>query len=279
MASNIAGIDHAIVGVRDLEDAKAAFEKLGFRATPRGRHIGWGTANYCLMFGRDYVELLGIVDPEAFTNNLDSFLEDRQGLLSVALATTDAEATRAAWAGAGLSPADVKELSRLLEPDTELRFKNVMLEAEATADVPMFACAHLTPELMRQPGWTEHPNGAVGINAITVVANEPASFVEPMSKIFGEPKLTETDNTLAVHTGRGVLLFATPDDLDMLHPQLKADFAAENAVLAVLSVQVRDLAGAADWLDKAGIPYEKDVSGTIGVSAEYAHGVMLEFTA
>ncbi|MGI9503687.1 MAG: VOC family protein, partial [Geminicoccaceae bacterium] len=90
MASNLVGIDHAIIGVRDLEKGKEAFEKLGFRATPRGRHVGWGTANYCLMFDQDYLEILGIVDPDAFTNNLDSFLETREGLLSIVLNTTDA---------------------------------------------------------------------------------------------------------------------------------------------------------------------------------------------
>jgi hypothetical protein len=130
---------------------------------------------------------------------------------------------------------------------------------------------------MRQPGWTEHPNGAIGVNTITVVTNEPASFVEPMSRIFGEPSLTETDNTLAVHTGRGVLLFATPDDLDMLHPELKISLAADKASLAVLSLRVRDLNGVAEWLDSADIPHRSDSSGTIGVSADFANGVMLEF--
>ncbi len=278
MAANIAGIDHAIIGVRDLDKAKATFEKLGFRATPRGRHVGWGTANYCLMFELDYLEILGIVDPEAFTNDLDQFLETREGLMSLALRTTDPEATRSAWAEATLDPAEVKDLSRHLEPDTELRFKNVMLEPKKTADVPVFACAHLTPEPMRQPGWTEHPNGAIGINAITVVTLEPKSFIDPMSRIFGETKLTETDNTLAVHTGRGVLMFATPDDLDMLHPQLRADLADEKARLAVLSLRVRSLAAVADWLDHKGILYKREASGAIGVGAEHAHGVMLEFT-
>ena len=237
MAANIAGIDHAIIGVRDLDQAKSTFEKLGFRITPRGRHIGWGTANYCLMFERDYLEILGIIDPKEFTNNLDSFLESQEGLMSLALGTTDPEATRAAWTDAELAPADVKDLSRLLEPDTELRFKNVMLDADKTAGIPIFACAHLTPEPMRQPGWTEHPNGAIGISAITVVAAEPKSFVEPMSRIFGETRLTETDNTLAVHSGRSVLLFANADDLDMLHPELKAEQATDKASLAVLSLR------------------------------------------
>ena len=44
--SAIAGIDHTLVGVRDLEAARAAWEKIGLRLTPRGRHIGWGTGNY-----------------------------------------------------------------------------------------------------------------------------------------------------------------------------------------------------------------------------------------
>jgi len=278
MASTIAGIDHAIIGVRDLEKGKEVFERLGFRATPRGRHVGWGTANYCLMFERDYLEILGIVDPKAFTNNLDSFLETREGLLSIVLRTDDAAATRGAWADAGLEPAEVKDLSRLLEPDTELRFQNVTLDPEATADVPMFACSHLTADKMRQSGWTEHPNGAIGIKTITAVATDPALAIGPMSRIFGSAKITETDNTVAVHTGSGVLLFATPDDLDMLHPQLHAELDNDQATLAVLSVRVRDLKGTADWLEKAEIPFKREASGIIGVSAEHARGVMLEFT-
>lgn len=278
MASNIAGIDHAIIGVRDLERGKEIYEKLGFRATPRGRHVGWGTANYCLMFERDYVEILGIVDPEAFTNDLDSFLETREGLHSIVLGTKDAAATREAWAGSDLEPAEVKDLSRLLEPDVELRFQNVTLDPKVTADVPMFACSHLTEDQMRQPGWTEHPNGALGIKTMTAVTNEPASVVDSMSRIFGSAKITETDNTVAVHTGRGVLLFATPDDLDMLHPELKMELDTDQATLAVLSVRVRDLEGTADWLEKKQIPFECEASGIIGVSAEHACGAMLEFT-
>lgn len=278
MASNIAGIDHAIIGVRDLEQARRAYEKLGFRATPRGRHVGWGTANYCLMFEQDYLELLGIVDPKAFTNDLDSFLETREGLLSVVLNSADAAATHATWKAAGLKPAKVKDLSRLIEPDTELHFQNVQLNAKVTADVPMFACSHLTADKMRQPGWAEHPNGAIGIKTMTAVTRDPTSVVEPMSQLFGAARITETDNTVAVHTGSGILLFATPDDLDMLHPELETELDTDKATLAVLTVRVRDLEGAADWLGKTGIPFRRDAGGIIGVSAEHACGVMLEFS-
>ena len=102
--SGLTGIDHSLLGVRDLEAARRRFEGLGFTLTPRGRHIGWGTANYCIMFEAGYVELLGIVDPAQFTNDLDKFLVEREGLLGLAFATSDAVALAAALSAAGLRP-------------------------------------------------------------------------------------------------------------------------------------------------------------------------------
>ena len=57
MSGPITGIDHALVGVRDLEAARRAYRHLGFMVSPRGRHIGWGTANYCVMLPDSYIEL------------------------------------------------------------------------------------------------------------------------------------------------------------------------------------------------------------------------------
>ena len=69
--SPVLGIDHVLAGVADLEAARAAWRRLGFTVTPRGRHIGWGTGNYCIMFPDDYVELLGIVDPAGDLHHRD----------------------------------------------------------------------------------------------------------------------------------------------------------------------------------------------------------------
>ena len=60
----INGLDHVLVGVRDLDAARAGFARLGLNSSPRGRHIGWGTANYCIMLEEDYIEILGIVEAE-----------------------------------------------------------------------------------------------------------------------------------------------------------------------------------------------------------------------
>lgn len=280
MTSGLSGIDHVIVGVRDLEQARATYERLGFRVTPRGRHLGWGTANYCLMFQDDYVELLGIVEPDRFSNNLDRFLEEREGLLSIVLRTSDPQATRGAWQRAGLDPAEVADLGRLLEPDTELRFQNVMLSPDATGGVPLFACAHLTPGRMRESSWLEHPNGAARIRSVTVVTEDPGAYWEPMGQVFGTTSLTDTDDTLAVHTGRsGMLLFVTPDDLEVLHPELETIAAEQNPVIAALTLRVADPDATASFLDAQGVPYRRDAAGAVGIGPEHTHGVLLEFTA
>src|SRR5499427_7228146 len=89
MRTGIAGIDHVIIGVRDLERARMGWGRLGFRLSPRGRHIGQGTANYCIMFPSDYVELLGIVDAQDFVQRLDVFLARREGVMATAFAPSD----------------------------------------------------------------------------------------------------------------------------------------------------------------------------------------------
>jgi catechol 2,3-dioxygenase-like lactoylglutathione lyase family enzyme len=274
----ILGIDHAVVGVRDLEHARSGYERLGFRLTPRGHHVGMGTADHCVMFPEDHVELLGLVDPAKPTRDLDRFLEQREGMMALALHSIDADATRSAWQEAGLA-SDLCDLGLMLEPETELRFKKVTLPLEATGGVPLFACAHLTPEPMRQPEWLEHPNGSVGIASITVAVDEPGALVEPMAQVFGSTNLTETDDTLAVHTGHGVVLFATPDDLDMLHPHLETLALDSHPTLATLSLEVRDLERTAAWLEEHDVPYSRDRRGAIGIAPELTHGVMLEFVA
>ena len=59
MRTNISGLDHVVILVRDLDAAQATYARLGLTLTPRGFH-SIGTHNHCSMFGSDYVELLAV---------------------------------------------------------------------------------------------------------------------------------------------------------------------------------------------------------------------------
>ena len=53
-------LDHTVINVKvDMDAAKALFGKLGFTLTPRGYH-SHGSMNHLMMFGTDYLELIGI---------------------------------------------------------------------------------------------------------------------------------------------------------------------------------------------------------------------------
>jgi hypothetical protein len=282
VSAAIRGLDHLIIGVRDLDAARTGWARLGFNSTPRGRHIGWGTANYCIMFEHDYLELLGIVDPGQFTSGLDRFLAAHEGLMALAIATDDPDGCHRAWVAVGLDPAPPRALGRLLEVGAEpleLRFRNVMLEPRATAGVRLFACTHLTPELLRRPPWLAHPNGATGVASCTLVARDTGPAVEAMRRVFGAARLTRTDGVWAVHTGGAVLLIATPDDAELLHPGLALADPGAAPMLQVLAIRVARPDRAAAFLARQGIPFARDAAGGVLVQAEHATGVCLEFTA
>lgn len=281
MQRAITGLDHLIIGVADLEAGRGQWARLGFNSTPRGRHVGWATANYCIMFENDYVELLGIVDPRGFTNGLDRLLEDQgEGLLGVALHTSDAEATAAAWQRAGLVSAETKSLMRLLEsemPPVELRFANVMLDPAERAGLNLFACTHLTPEPMRRPAWLRHPNGARRIASLTVIADDVEPLAAFAEQIVGSAQVTRTDRVRAIQTGTAPIMLATPDDAALLHPSFEMPETAPAPILAVMEIGVADPAQTARFLAQQNVPHERDSDGTVLVTAEHANGVPLGF--
>lgn len=278
----ITGIDHTLIGVRELEKARAAYARLGFTPCPRGSHIGWGTANYCLMFPDDYVEILGIVDPSQFTNNLDTFLAKREGLMGLAWATRDNNAVKAELERAGIAADGPKDLKRRLElPEGTVlpEFKLVYPRAGATPALASFVCQHLTPELLRRPEWLAHANGAMGLGGITVAVANTDGLADAYGRFFGMGAVTRTDDTVAVRVGPHTVLFAPVDALDLLHPGVELPERAELPLAAVMTVMVKDLAATDTFLRSRGVAHDTVEGHTIMVPPDQACGVWLEFVA
>ncbi len=245
MAADIDGFDHALIGVADLEAAHRDWQNLGFTLCPRGRHIGWGTANYCIMFEDDYLELLGIVDPAQFTNNLDVFLEERgEGLLGMAFATPDPDALAGRLGG---TPQDLKRLLELPEGPVEPRFRLLHPPPGTLPGLSGFFCHHLTPDLMRRAEWLSHDNGAVGVASISVAVDDPTAARADYERVFG--------------AGGGKI---------HLHA------ATGRSGLTSLSLKVRDVAETAAYFQSEGIAFRQTAEG-LSVPPERATGVVLRF--
>jgi catechol 2,3-dioxygenase-like lactoylglutathione lyase family enzyme len=281
--SAIARIDHVIIAVRDLERARQDWRRLGFTLTPRGRHSGQGTANYCMMFENDFLELLGIVDPADNVEFLAAFLARREGARAVAFAPAGtAEDTRSALLKRGLHPSELHALGRQMElPEGPSipRFSLIGLAAEDAPGLPAsFVCAHLTPELMRRPEWLVHSNGANRLRGIHVLVESTAPLLPAYDRLFGIQHVTTTDTVAAVHVGRHRIVFSTPDDFVTMHPGIALDPEFPVPGIVALDLGVADRAGTADCLSQREIAFDELPDGTLVVPASQANGAILFFS-
>lgn len=279
VTADIAGLDHLLIGVGDLEAARETYARLGFTATPRGRHIGWGTANYCLMFPEDYLELIGVVDASQFTNNLDSFLAQYgDGLLGAAFAGGDLSALAGRLGKLGLECEGPRELKRILElPEGEVRpeFELLYTPPEATPGLRAFVCRHLTPGIVWQTPWLSHPNGARRVDGLTVVVENPGSIAAAYADLFGVDALDATDNLVTVRCGTCRLRFTDAQGLRTRHPQAGPEQPETGP--AAMEVAVADLGTAARRLETQGVAFERGREGRLHVPAKEACGVLLDF--
>lgn len=270
-SSRITGLDHVIIAVGDLERAAATFRALGFTLAPRGEHAEWGTANHCVMFGDDYLELLAARAEGAPADRVRAFTAARgDGLMGLVWGTEDAAADSARL---GLEPPG--DLSRTIEGEVAC-FKAGVLPPETTPGVASFLCQHLTPRVLRREGWTEHANGALRILSVTALMAEPLEQMAAWDRLIGPAASTATDDTVAVHTRHGMVFLCRPDDLGQMHPEAEdQDFPPAPALVA-LTLRVASADAAARALSQNGIAFDRDRQGKVVVHPEDACGILLE---
>ena len=276
------GIDHPVIGVRDMPAARRSYESLGFSVPPRGVHPAWGTGNWCIMFANDYLELRGVVDPARGMQKMQSFFDKfGEGLMGVALGTTDVEASFDAAVNRGCHPQPVRQLARDFElPDGLVapRFGLCFLEhAETPGLMSVVLCQHLTPELLRRPEWLQHRNGAQGVQSMTGLVADLQAAEAAHVKLFGEENVERDDQLLTIKVGlTHVIRLTTPRGLTTAYPAL--DLTPHEPVprLVAVTLQTGDLGKTSDYFQGSSCVAAK-LDDAIVIRPEAACGVVLEF--
>ena len=274
MRAQLQGIDHVVVLVRDLDKAREAYMRMGFTPTPRGLHT-LGSQNHCLMFGRDYVELLAVPRAHPATQHFTDFLARGEGLGAIALATDDANALHANLAADGIAADAPLDFSRPVDGLGEARFRIVQLPPHASPGCRMFACQHYTRELVWRADYRRHANGAVEIAAVAIVAEDAAAAAASYGKLF-DARPQEIEEGLLVQTGSAPIALASRWKLGhRLHgvglPLRPRPLAA------ALFIRVADRATTAKVLRRNGLEPVALADGSLAVSAQDAHGVAVVF--
>jgi len=184
----ITRFDHAVIAVRDLDEAMRAYSRLGFAVSRGGRHPGRGTENAIIRFGMDYLELLALADErEARAAGQDDVALQgfqRGGLVDYALASDDLAADMLRLRAAGLSAQGPFDGSRRRPDSTLLAWKTATIAQTVPGfahirDPWPFVIQWTTPDAERlagdKPG--AQPNGTTGVWGISVIARDLDSAI------------------------------------------------------------------------------------------------------
>lgn len=277
MRPHLRGIDHCVVLVKDIDAARDTYMRLGFSLTPRGFH-SIGTQNHCLMFERDYVELLAVVDPHPVTQYFVDFLATAEGLGALALATDDAIAVHASLRADGIEADSPVNFSRPVDRPggaRDARFGIVQLPPHATPGCRTFLCQHFTPELVWLPEHQSHPLGVTGITGVTIVTDDLPATAAAYGRVLGEVP-TAQDHGRQI--GFGAATLHITERADPPTRLASVALAARGVpMLAALHLRVRDRAAAGEVLRQGGFSPLQLADGALAIDAHQAHGVALVF--
>jgi len=241
MVPHVTGLDHAVILVRDLDRARETYERLGFTLTPRGHH-SLGSQNHCIMFERDYLELMALPpEPPAAFRYFADFLAQREGVGALALATDDAAAAHAELVKAGIAAEAPLALSRPVANLGEACFTLVQLSPAETPGFRTFVCQHHTRQIVWRPEYQRHANGAESINSVTIATSDSTRY----ARLF--------------------------DDLPVAYA------GAEASAVAAIRLRVKDKKAAAKKLKHGGFSFVALKGGALAVGADQAHGILLVF--
>jgi hypothetical protein len=280
MLASLEGLDHVVVMVNHLDAAAEQWRALGFTVSPRGTHSPHlGTGNYTVMFGADYVELLGVLNQTELNAPSRAFL-DRRGecIERAAFTTSDAAAGVAALRARGIEAHDPIEFSRPVDLPNGRRAQAAFSVfhwpvERRPADLRIFACQHHTRDAVWIPELLSHPNTATGIARLEIVTPTPLAAATELADLIDAQVQPCADGVrVASAAGRGDFLFLTRDALMLRHPSARREALPAEGVVALV-LRVRDLGAAAR---AAGAGAVVDAS-SVTVAAAHASGVMVVF--
>ena len=278
---NVMGIDHAVVMVRDLDQAAANWKRLGFTISPRGTHSAhMGTGNFTMMLNPDYIELLGVLTPTEHNAPARALLEKREGIERVAFTAVDSAAGAEEIRVRGYVPIGPTDFERpVTMPDgtrSAAKFRTFQWPvAEAPAGMRIFACQHKTRETVWIPELMKHANGAKRLRQVLLVAPEPAKEAAHLSKLTDIATRAEPDGAIAVPSGadRADFIFMTGDQLAKRYPGVALAGVPERGAAGL--VIAADLAAAEQALGSSGVRSGQ----AICVPPAAANGTLLAFIA
>jgi hypothetical protein len=278
---NVIGVDHAVVVVRDLDQAAENWRRLGFTVSPRGTHSAkMGSGNCTIMLDPDYIELLGVLVETAHSSPTRAFLDRTgEGIERIAFTALDSAAGAEEIRARGYEPLGPTDFERpVTMPDgsqSAARFRIFQWPlSEAPGGLRIFACQHKTRETVWIPELMKHANGAKRLKQALVVSPEPARDAAHLARMIDQDVKAEPDGAVGVPSGsdRADFIFLTKDRLSRRYPEVSLAGLPERGG-GGLVLATSDLADAEKAVGSSGVRS----GGAVCVAPAAANGALLVF--
>jgi hypothetical protein len=255
-------LDHVGHFVRDPEAASRALARAGFSPTPvsvqtnpdpaGGTPRLTGTGNVTAMFSRGYIEALFKTADTPLGRELDAGLARYPGVHLAAFAVTDASAAHRRLAGEGFRMQPLVEMQRPVDtggaPGTAA-FTLARVEPGEMPEGRIQILTHRTEQMVWQPRWLSHPNGALGLTSVAIAVADAADAARRFARLTGRPATPATFGQ-TIELDRGRIGLVGPNSFARILPEVPVPSLP---FIGAYGIKVRSLSAIDDLLKHAGI--------------------------
>ena len=232
-------LDHVVINVRDdMDFAEGLFAKLGFTVTPRGHHT-LGSINHLMMFGTDYMELIGfpvggIVNGQNTRADLTTAAFGINGLV---FKTENVDQTYEELLRLNMDGDPPKAFSRPVDLDgkkLDAKFRTVTARSDVFPEGRVYFCEHGTPELVWRAEWQEHTNKAKVVSEVVIAASDPDFTAKNYENLVGS-RIEENINGKRVTLSDGACLtVCSEEQYKSRYGKLASELGSRSAIFGAL---------------------------------------------
>ena len=239
-------IDHLSLTAATPDELAGRLQQLGFNLTPEG------TEPRCLCF-------------QPHREDVPNYIELIEGEPKTALAVNVAEL-------------EGEERAHTWESvdGFEIEAKVIVGEGEDNP-LPWFPVKHETPDAFMEPEWIVHPNGALGLVAIHVVAEDAAALAKSLKGSWKAEMEEIFDGCALVRTGAVELLIWSAAAWQLEYKAIEAMAPQDLPAIAGVAIAVERPRPLQALLGANNISFSLAEDGRVLIAPEQAIGLMIEF--
>ncbi len=264
-------LDHVGHFVRDPQAAGRALARAGFAPTPvsvqvvpdpDGAPRPTGTGNVTAMFSRGYIEVLFKTADTALGRELEAALARHAGVHLAAFAVADAAAAHRRLASAAFRMQPLVHMQRPVETTGApgiAAFTLARLEAGQMPEGRIQILTHRTEDMVWQPRWLSHPNGAVALTDVIIAVHDLEDAVQRFGR-FTDRKAIPSPSGVTIELDRGRLQLVSAEAFAQKLPDVPIPSLP---FVGAYGIRVASVAVTCDMLERNGLRTRRGDDGLV----------------